>query len=135
MSRYLIPSLLGAILLVLPATALADGRAYEPQCESRAVLNHIKNRFSWAERRTWHRGFVIDEIRSPRLRYQILYGPSSIRHDHCAARAVMSDGSVRHLYYAIDRRMGFASIGNYIRFCIVGLDPWRIYGAACSTVR
>ena len=135
MSRYLILSLLGAILLVLPTSAFADSRTYQPQCENQAVLNDIKSRFSWAERRTWHRGFVIDEIQSPRLRYQILYGPSSIKHDHCSARAIMTDGSTRHLYYAIDRRMGFASIGNYVRFCIVGLDPWRIYGAACSTVR
>ena len=135
MNRHAILILLASAFMVLPAPAFADRSDYPPLCENPSVLKRIVSKFGWAERRTWHRGFVIDEIISPRLRYQILNGPTSIKHDHCAARAVMTDGSIRRIYYSVERGMGFASIGNNVRFCIVGLDPWRVYGAACSTVR
>lgn len=126
---------LSSVVFILTVPALAGGRDATPRCENPSVLNRITSKFAWAERNTWHRGFVIDEIISPRLRYQVLNGPTSIRHDHCSARAVMSDGRIRRIYYAVDRRQGLASIGTNVRFCIIGLDPWRVYGAACSTVR
>jgi hypothetical protein len=124
-----------AAMMAAPGTAVADRGDYPALCESERVLSDIVRRFGWAERRTWHRGFEIDEIISPRLRYQVTRGPTSIWHDHCTARAVMTDGTTRKIYYTVERGMGFASIGNYVRFCIVGLDPWRVYGAYCSTVR
>jgi len=135
MNRHAILILLASALMALPAPAFADRQDYAPLCQNQSVLKRIVSRFGWAERRTWHRGFEIDEIISPRLRYQILNGPTSIKHDHCSARAVMTDGSIRRIYYSVERGMGFASIGNNVRFCIVGLDPWRVYGAACSTIR
>ena len=135
MNRYAIFVLLASALTALPAPAFADRQDYTPLCQNPSVLKRIISRFGWAERQTWHRGFEIDEIVSPHLRYQILDGPTSIKHDHCSARAVMTDGSIRRINYSIERGMGFASIGNNVRFCIVGLDPWRIYGAACSTIR
>lgn len=125
---------LTACLFALSAPAFSESRQ-APQCQNQSVLNRIAGKFAWAERNTWRRGFVIDEIISPRLNYQVLNGPTSIRHDHCLARAVMTDGRVRNLYYMVERGQGFASIGNRVQFCIVGLDPWRVYGAACSTVR
>lgn len=135
MTRHAVLLLLVSAIMTLPAPAFADRRDYAPLCGSQTVLKRIVDRFGWAERRTWHRGFQIDEIVSPRLRYQILRGPTAIRHDHCSARAMMTDGSVRRIYYSVERGMGFASIGDNVRFCIIGLDPWRVYGAACSTVR
>jgi len=122
-------------LLLVAAPASADGKRGVSRCQDQAILKRISDKFAWAERNTWHRGFVIDEIVSPNLRYQVNNGPTTIRHDHCTARAIMTDGSVRRIYYTVERRQGFASIGDNVQFCIVGLDPWRVHGAACSTVR
>jgi hypothetical protein len=105
------------------------------RCDDPAILKRIESRFDWAEQRTWHRGFEIDEIVAPRLRYQVLNGPSIILHDHCIGDAVMTDGSVRTLVYAVSRGMGFASMGDGVSFCVQGLDPWRVFGAGCSTVK
>jgi hypothetical protein len=105
------------------------------RCDDPAILKRIESRFDWAEQRTWHRGFEIDEIVAPRLRYQVLNGPSIILHDHCIGDAVMTDGSVRTLVYAVSRGMGFASMGDGVSFCVQGLDPWRVFGADCSTVK
>jgi hypothetical protein len=40
----------------------------------------------------------------------------------------------RTLYYIIERRQGFASIGWNVEACIAGLDPWYIYGAQCESL-
>ncbi len=122
-------------MFALSAPAFSKNRAFASQCQNQSILKRITGKFAWAERNTWRRGFIIDEIRSPRLNYQILNGPTSIRHDHCLAKAIMTDGRVRNIYYMVERGQGFASIGNNVQFCIIGLDPWRVYGAACSTVR
>lgn len=108
---------------------------YPSRCQDRSVLNWITGNFAWAERNQWQRGFTIEEISSPRLRYQVNYGPSIIAHDHCQAQARMTNGRVWPVYYTVERGQGFASIGDKVRYCIVGLDPWHVYGAACSTVR
>jgi hypothetical protein len=81
------------------------------------------------------RGFHITQIEAPRLRYNVFDGPSLIPHRLCIADAVMTNGRVHKLLYAVEDEMGFASIGDRVFFCIPELDPWRIYGADCSTVR
>ncbi|HEX2255812.1 MAG TPA: hypothetical protein VHG92_03760 [Afifellaceae bacterium] len=109
---------------------------YDPDpCHDRGILQNIMERFWWAERHTWHRGFHIAQIEYPLLRKNVFNGPSLIPHRHCVAHAVMTNGRTHALYYSIEDEMGFASIGDKVFFCIPDLDPWRIYGADCSTVR
>ena len=124
-----------SLLCLAPSVVTAGDPYYPSRCTEPWVLNRIAGNFAWAERTQWHRGFVIDRIEAPRLRYQVNYGPTTIQYDHCQARALMTNGRIRHLYYTIERRQGFASIGSKVRYCIIGLDPWHIYGAGCSTVR
>lgn len=104
-------------------------------CGDEATLAKIVERFAWAEANTWHRGYVIERIEAPRLRYRNEDGPSMIRHRHCEARAVMTDGSARPVFYTVEERMGLASIGRGVTFCVLGLDPWHIYDSACRTLR
>ena len=129
-------ALFSFLVLLAPNVANAsDGDIFTPRCQEQSVLNWISSNFAWAERNQWQRGFVIDEIMSPQLRYQVNFGPTTIPHDHCQAEALMTDGRVWRVYYTVERGVGFASIGDKIRYCIIGLDPWHVYGAACSTVR
>jgi len=109
----------------------ADVRA----CADARMLARITERFAWAERNTWQRGYQIAAIEGPRLRYAVFYGPSMIRHRHCRADALMTNGDRRTLFYRISAGMGLASIGNGIDFCLAGLDPWRVHGAACRSLR
>ena len=51
------------------------------------------------------------------------------------ADATMTNGVPHTVFYAIEFGQGFASIGNYVNFCVLGLDPWHIYDEACRTVR
>jgi len=112
------------------AVAVAD-----PLCADPKILARIMERFAWAERHTWHRGFEMSALTEPRLRYPVLNGPSLIAHVHCQANAAMTNQTRRTVYYTVEAEMGFASIGKGIDFCVVGLDPWHVHNEACRTVR
>ncbi|MCB1444251.1 MAG: hypothetical protein KDJ87_00230 [Rhizobiaceae bacterium] len=55
----------------------------------------------------------------------------------CHAKARMNDGTVRDMWYLIEKPWGFAGMPmlTSAEFCIVGLDPWKVYGKDCSTIR
>ena len=107
----------------------------ENPCADDHVLGRIVERFAWAERHTWHRGFVIDSLANPRRGDHPYFEPGLIKRDYCVADGFMTDGSVRPVYYAIEYGVGFASLGNYVDFCVLGLDPWHVHDEACRTVR
>ena len=109
----------------------ADIRA----CADARILARIAKRFAWAERNTWRRGYQIATIDGPRLRYTVFKGPSLIRHRHCRASALMTNGARRPLFYTVSAGMWLASIGQGVDFCLAGLDPWRVHGAACRSLR
>ena len=153
--RLLVTGILAALVGAGPAMALHDleekareaavDRArgglyavppYDPDpCHDRGILQNIMERFWWAERHTWHRGFYIAQIEYPQLSENVFNGPSLIPHRHCVAHAVMTNGVVYNVFYSIEDEMGFASVGDKVFFCIPDLDPWRVHGADCSTVR
>ena len=104
-------------------------------CADPHVLSRIVDRFAWAERNTWHRGLVMTSLENARPGDHPYFEPGLVKRDYCAADGFMSDGSVRPVYYAIEYGVGFASIGNYVDFCVLGLDPWHVHDEACRTVR
>lgn len=104
-------------------------------CDNRSVLMRIMQRFAYAERKTWHRGFEIASIENARLSYHPYAEPGLVLRRYCVAESVMTNGDVHKLYYAIEFGQGFAGLGNYVDFCVLGLDPWRVHDGACRTVR
>jgi hypothetical protein len=104
-------------------------------CGDANVLNRIVERFAWAERNTWRRGFVMAALENPRPSGHPFFEPGIIRRDYCAADSIMTNGQAHSVYYAIEYGVGFASIGNYVDFCVLGLDPWHVHDEACRTVR
>jgi hypothetical protein len=122
----------GADLSVAPAAAVVV--AAGPCADARA-LDRIVERFAWAEQHTWRRGFVISSIANPRPSGHPWYEPGIVKRAYCIADSVMTNGVMHTVYYAIEYGMGFASIGDYVDFCVLGLDPWRVHDGACRTVR
>ena len=104
-------------------------------CADPTVRSSIVERFAWAERNTWHRGFIMASLANGRLSGHPYAEPGIIHREYCMADAAMTDGSRRTVYYAIEFGVGFASIGNYVDFCVLGLDPWRVHDAGCRTVQ
>ncbi|HEX9904842.1 MAG TPA: hypothetical protein VGA77_07755 [Propylenella sp.] len=138
---------LPAVLAMLLATGHAQaadlpGRIAVPApleidtaCADPAVLDRIMARFAWAERNTWRRGFVMASLDNPRLSGHPYVEPGIIERQYCMADSPMTNGDIRTVYYAIEFGVGFASIGNYVDFCVLGLDPWHVHDGACRTVR
>ena len=104
-------------------------------CADLDVLTGIADRFAWAERNAWHRGFVMASIRNGRTGEHAFFEPGLIRREYCRADSVMTNGRRHPVFYTIEFGQGFASIGSYVDFCVLGLDPWRIHDDACRTVR
>ena len=115
--------------------AVPGALAVEGVCANPRVLDRIVDRFGWAETRTWHRGFTMASIQNPRPSGHPYYEPGIIKREYCAADSFMTNGSAHTLFYAIEFGQGFASFGNYVDFCVVGLDPWHVHDEACRTVR
>jgi hypothetical protein len=104
-------------------------------CADANVLARIAERFAWAERNTWHRGFVMASLGNGRYSGHPFFEPGLVRSDYCVADSGVTDGSSRTVFYAIEYGVGFASIGNYVDFCVLGLDPWYVHDETCRTVR
>ena len=120
----------------LPGPILIKGRiAVDTACADQQVLGRIVERFDWAEAHTWHRGFTMASLQNPRLSGHPYFEPGIIPRQYCMADSQMTNGNMHIVYYAIEFGQGFASIGNYVDFCVLGLDPWHVHDEACRTVR
>ncbi len=109
-----------AVLAALAAPALAGGAAQaadpyvvgapalqiDTQCSNAGVLRGIKSRFAYAERRTWRLGYVMDRLENPRPSGHPYAEPGLIKRDYCEAEAVMTNGDIRMVYYAIEHGVG-----------------------------
>ncbi len=116
--------------MVIQAPPMAD-----TACSGFGVLARIKHRFAAAEHGQWHRGFTIESISNPRLGIHPYAEPGIIKRTYCVADSVMTNGSAYPVYYAVEHRAGFVGIGNYVDFCVAGLDPWHVHDSDCRTVR
>lgn len=130
-----IAAFLGTIFLSVWALPASGSELGEEACFSDRNISSITKRFAWAEKNTWHRGYVIEAINNARFRYNVFNGPTLIRHTHCVGTALMTNGTRRTVYYTVEEGMGFASMGNGVEFCVIGLDPWRAFDAGCRTLR
>ena len=117
-----------------PIAIRAPVQAENP-CADANVLARIVERFAWAEQNTWRRGFVMASLANGRFSGHPFFEPGIVRRDYCVADSVMTNGNARTVYYAIEYGVGFASLGNYVDFCVLGLDPWHVHDEACRTVR
>lgn len=142
--KILACSFLLAAASALPAAAAdyirtappAAARAVPPVCGASAVLGAIDRNFDYRAARYLHAGLDIVDLRHPRL---LSYRPSDATHlvgrTWCRATAVLNDHRRRAVWYLVETTMGFAGIGDNVEYCVAGLDPWRVYGAHCTSVR
>ena len=127
---------LGISLSSFATPALAFSGGYFPACDAPQVLRYIKNRFVWTDRRLLKRGLAIDSIeRAHETRRRIGDYSSSIPRLYCHGTAHMNDGQERAVWWLIEGGMGFVGLGDNLEFCVSGLDPLKVHGAWCRSVR
>jgi hypothetical protein len=118
-----------------PSPMLVSAPTDAAACAGAGALARIKQGFAWAERNTWHRGFIIESIGNPRPSGHAYTEPGLVKRDYCVADSVMTNGRGHQVYYAIEHGLGFVGLGSDIDFCVPGLDPWHVHDGDCRTVR
>jgi hypothetical protein len=119
---------------IAPAAAFSGGSF--KACTEPGVLNYIQRRFTWTDRHVLKRGLAIDAIhRAHENRRRPAAELRPIGRTYCHATAHMNDGRKRQIWYLIENGMGFAGYRDNVEFCIDGLDPWKVHGAWCRSVR
>ncbi|SJZ85649.1 hypothetical protein [Consotaella salsifontis] len=123
-----VPAARAADLLVAPV-------AIGP-CGDGDVLADVEDQFEYGAPRTLGSQLQIVEFSNLRERgYLPRTETSPIERHYCQGQALMSDGRYHMVYYVIEDPMGFASMGRRAEGCVLGLDPWHVYGANCQSLR
>lgn len=132
---FLAPAVAQAADVASPLVIGAPAVAADTACSKPSVLARIKQRFAYAERTNWHRGFTIASIDNARPGHHPYAEPGIIERDYCIADTTMTNGGVYQVFYAVEHGVGFVGIGSYVDFCVLGLDPWHVHDGDCRTVR
>lgn len=107
-------------------------------CGNAKVLNRITERFRYQVRNVPHlpQVDILDFRRIGETRYLPQIGDERpIERRYCHARAALSDGLNRDVWYLIERPLGFAGFGSNVEFCVAGFDRWHVYGGRCRALR
>ena len=108
-----------------------DGRV--GTCES--ALSRIANDFRDKESTFWNSSLTITGFGNI---HEIAFRPwqsDNIPRRYCTGSVMVSDGKVRTVNYSIIEDGGFASYGDGIEFCVVGLDRNWAYNPACRAAK
>lgn len=152
--------LLAALSAAAPSNAADAMRGHAPSqasstlpaCDNAKVLAQVEDQFEYGAPRVLDVPLEILEFSGM---FEKAYFPqdnvdvlpeSPIERRYCQATALISDGVRRNIYYMVANPMGFAAAGGYLGFlspvkawraegCVLGLDPWHVYGANCESLR
>lgn len=125
-----------AFSMNLATPAVAGDREIRA-CGDQHVLRRIVSRFRYQVRHVPQLPNVeissFDRIHQHRYLAKRKGRPIARR--YCHATAYLSDGRRRKVWYLIEGKMGFASIGNDVEFCVSGFDRWMVYNGSCRVLR
>lgn len=107
-----------------------------PACDDARVLAKVEDQFEYGAPRTIPAALAVVEFSDLfEKSYQPMGGYKEIERRYCQGMALISTGEQRTLYYVVEYPMGFAGVGWRAEGCVLGLDPWKIYGANCESLR
>ena len=141
LARLLLASTLalaGGMTAALAADPVAVAIETPGICAHNAVLDRIAGRFRYQVNHVPHLADVgiadFRKIRESRHEPKI-DGKRPIERRYCHAKADLTDGRSRDVWYVIERPMGFAGIGSNVEFCVSGFDRWNVYDGRCRVLR
>jgi hypothetical protein len=108
-----------------------DGRVGE--CDK--ALPTIATQFWDKESSFWNSSLKITGFAGV---HEIAFRPwqsDNIPRRYCTGEAMLTDGKVRRVNFSIIEDGGFASFGQGVEWCVVGLDRDWAYNPACRAAR
>ena len=131
-------ALAGATLTARAADPIAVAIDTPGICANASVLGTIAGRFRHQVSHVPHLPNVAisDFRRISETRYKPqIHDERPIDRRYCHAKADLSDGHSRDVWYVIERPAGFAGIGSNVEFCVSGFDRWNVYDGRCRVLR
>jgi hypothetical protein len=108
------------------------------QCATATVLNNLKRDVDHKFRGYTKTKLFLVEIINPVETYSRERDEThTVDRKWCHAKARMNDRTIRDMWYILEKPWSLAGAPLFtgVEFCIVGLDPWKVYGKDCSTIR
>ena len=108
------------------------------QCATATVLNNLKRDVDHKFRGyTKTKLFLVEIIDPVETHSRERDETHTVARKWCHAKARMNDRTIRDMWYILEKPWGIAGAPLFtgVEFCIVGLDPWKVYGRDCSTIR
>jgi hypothetical protein len=103
-----------------------------PLCNSRGVFREIASAFHDKESEYWNSDLRLESFAEPvELGYRP-WGVEFIPRRFCLARAQVSDGAVRDVYYAVIHQTGTLGIAHRVDWCVTGLDRNLAFSPGCK---
>ena len=148
MPRHLISACLLALTVMVGVAGAAhaaslwekgfwlEGPRYDsnvPPCE--IPLDTIAANFVEKEAKFWNSSLYITRFMNVREIALRPWESDNIPRRFCTAQVAISDGKVRTMNFSVIEDGGFASIGEGVEFCIVGLDRNWAFNPACRMAR
>jgi hypothetical protein len=103
-----------------------------PACNAYLPLHSIKSRFSTKEGRFWNSDLKILEFNDIQETALRPWTEGTIPRRYCSARALVSDGVWRPVYYSIIEDGGLIGASWGVQWCVVGIDRNWAYNPACQ---
>jgi hypothetical protein len=103
-----------------------------PLCNSKGVFGEIASAFHDKESEYWRSDLRLVAFDEPvELGYRP-WGAEFIPRRFCLARAQVSDGVVREIYYAVVHRAGTLGVVHGVEWCVAGLDRNLSFAPGCK---
>jgi hypothetical protein len=106
-----------------------------PNCDAPSALAKIQSRFASKEGRFWNSNLLIVEFDGIRQTAFRPWTEGTIPRRFCSARALVSDGRWRPIYYSIVEDGGMISAQWGVQWCVVGLDRNWAHNPGCKMAR
>ena len=101
-------------------------------CDSSAVLEKIRDRFSTVEKRFWNSDAEIVAIEQVRQAAFRPHGLDLIPRRYCQAVATMSNARKLKLRYAIIEGTGITGLSDGLQYCLEGYDRNHTARGGCN---
>src|SRR5262245_41317721 len=108
-----------------------DGRV--AGCER--ALTTIAYQFQEKEGKFWNSALTITGFGRVHETAFRPWQSDNIPRRYCSGEAMLSDGKVRKVHFSIMEDGGFASFGQGVEWCVVGLDRNWAYNPACRAAK
>jgi hypothetical protein len=104
-------------------------------CDDSIALERIRETFAQKEERFWNSSLTIAGFDRVRVVSTNPWGQNNIPRRYCTGRALLSDGRVRPVSFAILEDQGIIGSTWGVEWCVHGLDRGRSFDPACRMAR